>query len=201
MLNNRSSKVMHSSEKMFMPKQPPPRVLSQQWLHHSRLFHIEQLELQFSNGAERHYERINPGFDRAVMVVPMLDADTVLLVREYGAGVGGYYLSLPKGAMETGEDACGAANRELMEEVGYGARQLTVVKQLALSPSYMGNRITIVLAQQLYPQQLEGDEPEPLELVPYPLAQLETLVAATDFTEAYVVAALYMVRDRLAGQS
>ena len=123
-----------------------PRVLSREWLYHSRLFHIEQLQLQFSNGATRSYERINPDFDRAVMVVPMLDAHTVLLVREYGAGVGDYYLSLPKGAMDVGEDACTAANRELMEEVGYGAHQLTVIKQLALSPSYMGNRINIVLA-------------------------------------------------------
>jgi ADP-ribose diphosphatase len=76
-----------------------------------------------------------------------------------------------------------------------------VIKQLTLSPSYMGNRINIVLAQQLYPQRLEGDEPEPLELVPYPLSQLAALVAGTAFTEAYAVAALYLARDQLRGRS
>ena len=174
-----------------------PEVLGSQWLRHSRHFHIEQLQLRFSNGVERTYERINPGFDRAVMVVPMLDDETVLLSREYGAGVSDYYLSLPKGAMDVGEDAVTTANRELQEEIGYGARQLTVIKQLALSPSYMGNKITLVLAQQLYPNVLPGDEPEPIEVVRYSLRELDQLIARDDFYEAYAVAALYIVRDRL----
>jgi len=121
----------------------------------------------------------------------------LLLSREYGAGVGDYYLSLPKGAMDPGEDALEAANRELKEELGYGANQLTFIKQLALSPSYMGNKINIVLAQQLYEKKLPGDEPEPIEAVPYPLSDLEQLVGSTEFYEAYAVAALYMIRDKL----
>lgn len=174
-----------------------PVVQGRQWLHHSRLFHIEELQLRFSNGVERTYERINPNFNRAVMVVPMLDPETVLLVREYGAGVSDYYLSLPKGAMDQGETAVLTANRELKEEIGYGAEKLTVMKELALSPSYMGNRLTIVLAEQLYEERLEGDEPEPPEVVPYPLRELDELVAGVEFYEAYAVAALYMARDRL----
>ena len=175
-----------------------PEILRQQWLYHSRLFHIEELQLRFSNGAQRTYERLNPGFNKAVMVVPMLDPETVLLVREYGAGVSDYYLSLPKGAMDPGEDPITTANRELKEEVGYGADQLTVIKQIALSPSYMGNQITVVLAQQLYPERLPGDEPEALQVVPWSLRQLDQLIARPDFYEAYAIAALYMVRDRLA---
>jgi ADP compounds hydrolase len=175
----------------------PPEVIKSEWLRHSRHFHIEQLELKFSNGVERTYERVNPGFDRAVMIVPMKDETTVLLSREYGAGVSDYYLSLPKGAMDVGEEAVVTANRELKEEIGYGARQLTVIKQLALSPSYMGNKITIVLAEQLYPEKLPGDEPEPIEVIPYSLCELDQLIASEAFYEAYAVAALYMVRDRL----
>ncbi len=68
---------------------------------------------------------------------------------------------------------------------------------MALSPSYMGNQITVVLAQQLYEERLEGDEPEPLQVVPYSLRQLDNLVARPDFHEAYAVAGLYMVRERL----
>ena len=39
----------------------------------------------------------------AVMVVPMLDADTVLLVREYAAGMHRYELGLVKGRIDAGE--------------------------------------------------------------------------------------------------
>ena len=182
---------------MSADNQIKPDIVQQQWLYHSRLFHVEELQLRFSNGAQRTYERLNPGFNKAVMVVPMLDQETVLLVREYGAGVSDYYLSLPKGAMDPEEDAVTTANRELKEEVGYGAEQLTVLKQMALSPSYMGNRITVVLAQQLYQERLPGDEPEELQVVPCSLRQLDQLIARQDFYEAYAIAALYMVRDRL----
>lgn len=181
-----------------MSKRPiKPDILDKKWLRKTRLFHVQQLQLRFSNGVERTYERLNPGQHRAVMMVPMRDAETVLLVREYGAGIDEYYLSLPKGAIHDNEAVFDTADRELKEEIGYGARQFTFLKELYLSPSYLGNHISIVLAEDLYEQSLEGDEPEPLEVVPYPIAELDKLVANEEFREAYGVAALYMAREHL----
>jgi len=81
--------------------------------------------------------------------------------------------------------------------VGYGARQLVVLKRVYLSPAYMEHGITIVLARDLYPERLEGDEPEPIEVVPYPLAQLLALIAREDFCEGRSIAALFMAREWL----
>lgn len=175
-----------------------PSVISQQWTMHSRLFHVEELHLRFSNGAERIYERLNPGLHRAVMIVAMPDPETVILVREYGAGIGDYYLSLPKGAIHPGEELFETANRELKEEAGYGARQFSFIREIYLSPSYMGNHISIVLATDLYEESLPGDEPEPLIVEMHNINQLHTLVAKAEFKEAYALAALYLVRDHLA---
>lgn len=178
-------------------KRALPKVLSAQWLSHSSLFHVEEQQLQFSNGETRTYERLNPGARwRAVMIVALLDNETVLLAREYGAGLGQYYLSLPKGTVDAGESAIETANRELMEEAGYGANKLEVIKQLALSPSYMGNAVTLVLAQDLYEKRLPGDEPEEIEIIPYKMADIDTLIAGDEFVEAYAVAALLMTRER-----
>lgn len=174
-----------------------PEVLEQYWKTRSRLFHVEALKLKFSNGVERDYERLNPGRHRAVMIAAMLDEDSVVLVREYGAGIGDYYLSLPKGAIHEGESLFETANRELKEEAGFGANNFEFVKELYLSPSYMGNHISVVLARGLYEESLPGDEPEPLVVEPYKLSELDQLVARPDFVEAYAVAALYMVRDYL----
>ena len=55
----------------------------------------------------------------------MLDDDTVLLVNEYAAGLERFELGLPKGRLDQDETAEQGANRELKEEVGYGARELT----------------------------------------------------------------------------
>lgn len=181
-----------------MPK--PPIIHAKRDVERSRFLRAEQVDLEFSNGERRTFERMKPGGLGAVIIVPMLDAETVLLVREYGVGLERYELGLPKGRLDPGETPEAGASRELKEEVGYGARRLTPLHALSLSPSYMTHVACVVLAQDLYPERLEGDEPEPLEVVPWKLAELHTLVARDDVTEGRSIAALFMAREYLAGR-
>ena len=60
--------------------------------------------------------------------------------------------------------------------------------------------LTLVVAQDLYQSRLEGDEPEPLEVVKYPLADIETLAMQSDFHEGRAIAALFLVKQWLAEQ-
>ena len=160
---------------------------------------VEQLDLEFSNGVRRTYERMRGSGRGAVIVVPLLDAETVLLVREYAAGLHTYELGLPKGRLERGEDVIEGANRELKEEVGYGARDLKIVHRLSLAPTYMSHVTHVVLARDLYPERLEGDEPEELEVVPWKLDRLHELVQREDCTEGRSIAALFIARELLRG--
>ena len=160
-------------------------------------FPVEQIDLEFSNGVKRTFERM-PGSGRgAVVLVPMRDEHTVLLVREYAAGLHTYELGLPKGRLERGEDLLEGADRELKEEVGYGARRLRIVGKLSLAPTYMSHQTHVILAQDLYPERLMGDEPEELEVVPWRLDELHTLVQRDDCTEGRSIAALFMTRELL----
>lgn len=174
-----------------------PEILKRQTVARSRLFRADELHLRFNNGEERIYEKLCSGGPGAVLMVPMLDDNTVLLVREYAAGIEDYHLALPKGAIDQGETLYDAANRELKEEVGYGARQLTLLKKVHLSPAYMEHGINIILARDLYQEKLEGDEPEPIEVVPYPFDQLLELIARDDVCEGRTIAALFLAREWL----
>lgn len=165
--------------------------------HDAGPYRLERLDLEFSNGERRRYERLHARGHGAVAVVPLLDAETVLLVREYAAGVHRYELGLVKGRMDAGETPAQAANRELMEEAGYGAHDLQVLRSLSLAPTYMSHQTHVVLARDLYPQRLAGDEPEPLELVPWKLADLGQLILQEDFSEGRTIAALFIVREWL----
>lgn len=170
-----------------------PQILSTTIVTESRLFTIEGIHLRFANGEERHYERLKGRATGSVMVVPLLDDETILLVREYGAGVDHYTLGFPKGAMEHGEDLFTTANRELMEEVGYGARDFVELKKLCLSPGYLQSASQLVLARDLYPQREEGDEPEPIEVVRWKLCELDALLDHPEFYEARSIAALMLL--------
>ena len=180
-----------------MPKKP--KILNKTTIAQTRLFCIETMEIQFSNGQKRDYERLTRNQSSgAALIVPMLDKETVLLIREYSAGVDRYELGLPKGKIDSGENLLNAANRELKEEVGYGAKSLHHLSSLSIAPSYLEHMIDIVIAQELYEEKLEGDEPEELEVIPWKLDNIQGLLATGECTEARSIAALYMTKDYLA---
>jgi ADP-ribose diphosphatase len=163
----------------------------------SRLFTIESLDLSFSNGEKRVYERMKPSGRHAVLVVPVTNDGDLLLVREYAAGTESYELGFPKGLIDPGETAIQAANRELKEEIGFGCKQLTPLKEVVLAPSYFSSKMTLFIGQDLYAEKLIGDEPEELEIVRWPLAQAEELITHGDFSEARSITALMLALKQL----
>lgn len=175
-----------------------PEILSVRTAARSRLFHIETVKLRFANGSEREYERlagsVAPG---AVVIVPLLDSQNILLVREYAVGLESYELGLPMGLLQEGESTLEAANRELMEETGYAADNLRRLHTLALAPGILGYRMDVVLATLLQPRRLVGDEPEPLETVLWPLDRLEELALNGAISDARTLAALFVARGAL----
>lgn len=165
----------------------------------SRLFKIEAMDLEFPNGATCQYERLLSTGVGAVLIVPILrqenEEDQVLLIREYAAGTERYELGFPKGKVEKGEEILDAANREIMEEVGYESAKLTLMKSLSLAPGYLGHVTHIILAEDLSEHREPGDEPEEIEVVPYPLSKIDDLVDLEDFTEGRSLAAVYLMQQ------
>jgi ADP-ribose diphosphatase len=174
-----------------------PQIKAVRQLARTRLFRIEELDLEFANGVKRTYERL-PGTGKpAVIVVAMNDASELVLIREYCAGFHEMQLTLVKGAAEGEEALEDAANRELREEAGLAARCVRFVKRLNLAPGHMGFTINVLLATDLYAAPLPADEPEPPEVVYWPLERLDELIHGDDFREARAIAALCLARPLL----
>ena len=183
------------------PMPEKPRITDRRIVAQSSVFRVERLDLRFSNGERRRYERIvGDSLDCSVLVIPLRDEDTVLLVREYAAGMDRYELGLPKGKVEPGEDPLEAANREIMEEIGFGAHRLRRLTSLTLAPAYIQHSTHVVLAEELFPNRARGDEPEPIEVVPWSLSRIDELLGQGDCSEARTIAALYITRGLLNGR-
>ncbi|MGB0893087.1 MAG: ADP compounds hydrolase NudE [Parashewanella sp.] len=183
-----------------MPKrQQKPIIHLQKTVAQSRLFTIEQLDLEFSNGEKRQYERMKGHSRGAVMVVPV-HGEQLLLALEYAAGTHDYELGFPKGLIDEGETPEQAANRELQEEIGFGSRKLTYLKEVSLAPSYFSSKMHIYLAEELYSSELEGDEPEPIVTLPWNINNWRQLLNEKQFTEARSVSALFLAIHELEKQ-
>lgn len=187
--------ILSNYKTLNMSKQLP-EILNISVAAKSRIFEIQAVELKFSNGALRTYERFRPATRAAVMVLP-IDGEDLLMVREYAVGTERYELGFCKGLMEQGETMEQSANREMQEELGLGAREFTFLRTVNSNLTFMNAQMHILIARDFYLSQLEGDEPEPLELVRFPLSKISELIADTNFMEARNLVALYALRDYL----
>lgn len=178
-----------------------PNINARRRIIHTGVFNIEERDLEFANGEQRRYQCIVGSKQGAVLIVPLLDLDTVLLIREYAAGTDRYELAFPKGHIEEGEDMLDAANREIQEEVGYGASTLEHIHSFSIAPGYLSHTTHIVLASDLYPSKIPGDEPEEIEVVPWRLDDMDSLLQRDDFAEARSIAALFLVRELISKRS
>ena len=177
-----------------------PHIESRKIVAKSKFFRVEQVDLEFSNGATRQFERMAGTGRGAVMVVALTDDDHMLLIREYAAGTHSYQLGFVKGLIDPGETPEQAANRELKEEAGFGAKQLQHLHRVSMAPTFFNAHMEILIARDLYPESLPGDEPEPLEVVKWPLSDVEGLLAREDFIEARCIAALLLTQKWLKEQ-
>ncbi|MBD3822643.1 MAG: ADP compounds hydrolase NudE [Thiotrichales bacterium] len=174
------------------PSEQFPRILAKNETVKSRIFTVETMALQFANGVEVEYERLISSKNGAVLLVPVLD-DKMVLIREYAAGVERYELGFPKGKIDAGEGWEQAAIRESQEEIGYFPQRVELLDSLTLAAGYMTHHTHIVLAEELTPQTAEGDEPEPLEVVYWPLEDWQSLLGHPEFSEGRAYAALMLL--------
>lgn len=175
---------------------PKPEIVTAETIAQTRLFRVEQVGLRFDNGVEVQYERLRSPSQGAVLVIPLLENE-VILVREYMAGTDRYEVSFPKGVIDPGETAEQAAGREIREEIGYGARRLKLLRVLSVAPGYSDYCTHVILATDLYPSTLPGDEPEEIEVLRWPLGDIDELLGRQDFAEARSIAALYLLQQEL----
>lgn len=175
-----------------------PEILDVKVIAKTRIFEIQSVDLRFSNGELRTYERLTPQRRSSVMILPIYN-DHLIFVKEYAVGSERYELNFPKGMVDLGEQPIEAANRELQEEIGFGAYKLTPLRPMYHSPSHMFGLMHTFIAEDLYPSRLEGDEPEPLDIVYYPLAKIDELLTDPNFAEARNLAALFLLKAHLYG--
>jgi ADP-ribose pyrophosphatase len=146
----------------------------------------DQVRLPDGTTARREYIR-HPG---AVMILPFLDRDTVVLVRQFRYPVGRHFEEIPAGKMNEGEEPLATAQRELREECGYRAGEWRRVTTLHPCIGYSNEAIELFLARDLVHVGAELDAGEFLEVVPVAFSEAVRRVRDGRITDAKTACAL-----------
>jgi ADP-ribose pyrophosphatase len=126
----------------------------------------------------------------AVAIVPLLDAETVVMVRQYRHPAEGMLLEIPAGGLEENEDLEECARRELSEEVNLQAVHMVKLFQSYVAPGYSTELIHTFLAYRL--SRLDGtpDEDEFIDIAHVKLADVPDMIARGEIQDGKSIGGL-----------
>lgn len=128
----------------------------------------------------------------AVAIVPMIDHEQVVLVRQFRQATGGTILEIPAGTLDKGEDPFDCARRELGEEIGYHPRKLTKMFHSYLAPGYSTEMLHTFLAEDLERVGENRDADEFIEVVTINLRDAVEMIRGGDIIDAKTVCGLLL---------
>lgn len=132
----------------------------------------------------------------AAAVVPFLEEDRVLLIRQYRFATGGEILEIPAGKLDPGEQPEACAARELLEETGYRAGRLEKLGAIWTSPGMTDEVIHLYSAFDLELAEQQLDPDEIIELVPMALGEALDQVHRSAVVDAKSALALLLAAKR-----
>ena len=143
--------------------------------------------------AYREFVR-HPG---AVMVIPMLDEDHVLLERQFRYPPARTFIEFPAGKIDPGEAPLDCAQRELLEETGYRARDWTRVGGFYNAIGYSDERIDVFIARSLTQDTSRRDPGEVLELCSMRWRELDQWVRDGRIADGKTIIGIYWLQRLL----
>lgn len=175
------------------------RDLTEQQLHsrtvyRGRLLDVREDDVRLPDGTTSCREYIvHPG---AAVMLAMPDAQSVVMERQYRYALREHVYELPAGKVDPGEDALATAQRELLEETGYRARDWRHLLTTYPVVGYSSERIELYLARDLEHVGHALDEGEFLDVFILPLAEAIDWVKAGRIKEAKTIMGL-LLADRI----
>ena len=132
-----------------------------------------------------------------VNVIPVTPDERVVLVRQFRHGSREVTLEIPGGLVDHGQTPVQAGKRELLEETGYGAPEMTLLGKVRPNPAILDNWCWSYLALNAEPAaDPDFDEEEDVETVLVPLADIPELIRKGEIDHALVLSAFFFYYHR-----
>lgn len=160
-------------------------------LYEGRVINLRRDKVQLSNG---HITQRDIVEHRGAICVAPLDEDgKLLLVRQYRKPAEQALLELPAGSLEAGEDPLVCAHRELGEECGLIASEMTPIFQCYLAPGYSSEYMYGFVARGLKKAEILPEEDEILEIEKYTLEELLPMIGDGRIRDAKTICGVLLL--------
>lgn len=162
--------------------------------YRGRLLTVKEDQVTLPDGGQARREYIE--HQGAVMILPLFDDYSLLLERQFRYPLRTHVWELPAGKIESGEDTLSTAQRELLEETGYVAREWKLMRTVYPCVGYSDERIDLFLARGLTFEGHPGEEGEFIETIKIALDDAIAMMDRGEISEVKTMLGL-MWADRM----
>jgi ADP-ribose pyrophosphatase len=176
--------------------------LKSQALFSGAFLHAFRDTVALPDGTEAFREYvIHPG---AVMIIPMLELPgqplQLVMERQFRYPVQQVMIEFPAGKLDPKESTLACAQRELLEETGYRAKQWARAGVMHPVISYSTEFIEIWFAKELTLGESQLDPGEFLEVFTQTPAQLQKACLAGEITDGKTLTGMFWLQSLLSGE-
>src|SRR5512141_2414698 len=101
----------------------PHHLINRTVVYTGQAFTVAQHLMRLPDGRTHSYDLVE--HNSAVTILPLDEHGNIIFIRQYRLGAGNDLLELPAGVLHDDEDPALGAAREVREETGFAAGQLT----------------------------------------------------------------------------
>jgi ADP-ribose pyrophosphatase len=127
---------------------------------------------------------LHPG---GVTAVPVLDDGRILLIRQFRYAIGKFILELPAGKLDSGQPPLETIARELEEEIGYSALDITHQCTFYATPGISNESIHLFFARNLVPCPQRLEEGEHIMVEAYSLEDCVRKISTGEIADAKTI--------------
>ncbi|MBN1432718.1 MAG: NUDIX hydrolase [Methanomicrobiaceae archaeon] len=150
---------------------------------------VEQVEIDLPGGITLERIVVKPG--GAVAMLPV-ENDFCYLIRQYRYPIEKYIYEAPAGTIDEGEKPLETAHRELIEEIGFRAEELTEKGYIYTTPGYTNEVIYLYEARGLSPSdEFKSDLDELIEVVKVKKDEVREMIADGRIVDAKTICLVY----------
>ncbi len=173
------------------------RTIDKKLIYKGKIIDLEVLDVELPDGNRSKREIV---LHRGASAIIPIDQDgNIVMVRQYRKPVEKELLEIPAGTLEEGEDPLHCAKRELIEEIGYGAKSFEPLVSFYSTPGFTTEKLFLYIARELYKEEGEADFDEFIEVEKVKLEDAFSMVMDGKIEDAKSIIGILLAYQRLKG--
>ncbi len=170
-------------------------ILGRKTAYKAPFFEVQELDMSLPNGNKATYYNVH--HNGGAGVIPVMDDNKIVLIKQYRCAMEGTMYEIPSGKIEIGEDPMECAKREVQEETGYVADNITFLSKFYSLIGFCDEITYLYKATNIKKLEQNLDEDEFVDVHYFTIDEAMEMVKNGDIIDSKTIIAIQMIYNNM----